>query len=220
MIGLIPCGGTAERWGGFYKELLPIAEHSWMLNECIMRLHSYGCDKFVIPVRDDKLAILSQHLQRHLQLPIAFIPGCGNGMWPDLKRGMLFCGDETIIMSMPDTLLEIANIDDVIPYSRSAIKFGTFQTEDPGRYSVLTGSGFIKHPELPKKTYQAWGMVSWRPEITEWFLSNQFEQFDDAFNTISNKIGLYTYPITQYVDFANFEEYETYLCNRRLEAIT
>lgn len=208
MIGLIPAAGTAERWGGYLKELLPVRNGVWLIDNCIETLKNAGCTRFIIVTNSDKIATISRHIARNHQIDVAYVLG-GVTMWDSICNALAYCQLDRVIMSMPDTIVDIARPEELLSHP---ITFGTFHTKEPGRYSVFLDNGtFKKSNDLPARSYLAWGVVSWSPGVTNFFKRNTYTDFDTAFNDAMKYCGYSFTPMYSYYDIARFDDYVAYL---------
>lgn len=208
MIGLIPAAGTAERWGGYFKELLPIGAGITLLDQCIHTLANAGCTRFVLVTNNNKLDTIARHIARKHDIDVSYVLG-GCTMWESIKNALPFCQLDRVIMSMPDTVVTLPRPSELLDYP---ITFGTFATQEPGRYSVFLDNGtFLKSVALPIQYYLAWGVVSWSPGVSDIFRKMEFADFDAAFNYVLRTCGYAFTPISSYHDMARFDDYARYL---------
>lgn len=61
-LGIIPAGGNAERFGGCYKDMLPINNSQLLIDRCIEAERIGGADCFLVITSKDKHAMHHHHL--------------------------------------------------------------------------------------------------------------------------------------------------------------
>ena len=57
ILGIVPSAGEGTRWGGYFKELLPIG-YDTLLDRSISAMFAGGADKIVIVSKPDKLGFI------------------------------------------------------------------------------------------------------------------------------------------------------------------
>ena len=208
MIGFIPAGGTNERWGAGYKELLPISEGHWLLDNAIDCLLDAGCNRICIASSPTKIMVHHQHLLRLGYVKNVFFVMGGGTMWESIRNYLPHATDRTLMM-MPDTLTEIptfrpGNVD---------MTFGTFATEEPERFSIMQGETILTKPQnLAKGIYKAWGIVSWSREVSQfWAIQSGIKDYDLAFNLAMMRFPWTTLDLPYYHDIADWKSYRRYL---------
>lgn len=206
MLGFIPAAGSNERWSGGYKEMLPIGQNTWLLDNAITQLFDAGCDTIYVGTSPEKASIHMHHLDRLSITNVSLILG-GKTMWETMKRFLPYAVDDTTIMMMPDT---VTSLEHIAPGGE--IIFGVFETVEPERFSIFVDNKIFTKPHLLEAgRYDAWGIVSWSKQVSRYWLDNPPPTYDEAFNDAMHQFTTSRFPLPYYYDFANWNAYKQFI---------
>ncbi len=209
---IIPAAGKAVRFGGILKELLPITDTETSLRRTVENaLIGMDADEVRIITSIDKihdhirhinelypLANISYRMQTiGLDLWGAILTGISNN-----KPGGLLLAD-TVTYIQPD--MEIT----------APLVFGTFETRQPERFSVLYDNTIITKKHLEdNQSYKAWGCIMWDAQVAQFLSQLDVDHYDDAFRDAIALFGYATFDLPYYYDLGNFKAYKEYLLDR------
>lgn len=210
MRAIIPCAGKAERFSGKLKELLPISEKLCpLINSIHLAQMYFQPDDIIIISNTEKIR---DHAREINKLPALYRKNIYFSLQSDDNLWYSIVGEirktEKHILLLGDT------ITDTIAYLPKNIDFslGLFNTREPHRFSILEDGHINTKPkDKPDGLYKAWGMVYWSRIISQFFLENVFEHYDEAFNSAILNFGLHTFDLAYYYDLGNFKAYKEYL---------
>lgn len=217
MLGIIPCAGKGSRWGGQYKELLPLGKEKWVIDCCIDQMKSAGVTKFCIVTSLEKANVLTQHFskEKYKDLNLFFVPQKYNmDMWGAILSALPYSlKEERSFFAMPDTFFGehgFMHDDNIFNFNFS---LSLFDTKDGSRFGVYNSKNGIvnKDPELKNGNYTAWGNFTFSPLVACEWLNSDFLNYTDALNYAIKHYATYFNALDYYYDFATFEEYKCYL---------
>ncbi len=209
MIGIIPAAGEGSRWGQFQKELLPIGENAWLIDNTIYAMLKGGADKICIVSSPNKIHTHVQHFKKdkYKDLNIFFvIQREQQDIWGALKASFPFC-EGFNLMAFPDTLYPTSVFENL---SVRYFQMGTFMTREGDRLGVLddkTNTIINKDPSMKGKLVRAWGNFSFTGEVVDFWTSRNITTYTGAMNLAIEHFGLYYRDFEYYYDFANWESY-------------
>ena len=197
-VGIIPAAGKASRFGGLFKELLPLDNGRLLLTEAVERLRF--CDRIVVVTSADKAAahraVLPNEVVIHYQT--------GTELWGAIQTGFMHESGDYYYMTMPDTWM---NTDAFADSPVNEFSMGCFKTNEPERFGVLE-NGFVtdKHAAAHKPA-TAWGVMAFSHEIADFWKDAQPGNYTSAINMAlaRGKWGLWE--IGHYFDCANLDRY-------------
>lgn len=226
MIGLIPAAGSAERWGGYIKELLPIDSNTKLIDRTINILQRMGCTTLLVITNKQKIDTIVKHLDVFCQIrniPVSYIIG-GATMWKSIEKSLPFLVNDSTIMAMPDTYF---TPEAECPIElESDFSLGLFNTYYPDQFSVLINgniytkdSSFI-NAENHSKKYEAWGLAGWSQQVSKFWLEHPLgfdngDGYDRMFEKAINNFSLSTFKLKEYWDMKNFSAYKEFLCQKK-----
>lgn len=203
-LGIIPAAGNAARFGGLYKELLPVSNGETALQAAYRRL-AY-CDQVIIVTTQEKVAMHARTCP-----DATFVLQNGEqGLWSAVRTALNYLAHE-YYMTMPDTVWQGAWPKE--PYN--GLSLGLFETYEPERFGVLHGNKIHDKATWPQTdTFKlAWGAVSWNREVRDLWLkeAHKLPDFTAALNLAMKVIGYACFQLSDYHDFANLDYYTKYL---------
>lgn len=210
-LGIIPAGGKAVRFGGIYKELLPISENECGLSRCIRSMRRGGAGKIVVATNWIRY--------EHINLDVTVLEGEYLGMWEVIEH-MESLGNyynvNRYLFAMPDTVYPL-DIFERMPKDEP-VCIGTFETAEPQRFGVIHDGRIVDKQKLEPGMYKAWGVWSWSGDVMPVLVDALRAKKDHtaAFNLILDAFGYHETEMKYYYDFASFEHYRDFLCNTRI----
>jgi hypothetical protein len=206
-LGVIPAGGSAFRFRGLAKELLPVSPDDCALSRCIKAMQIGGAEEIYIATRHDKLndhwKVIEQVRGVHLTArPFA-------SLWDFLAYIGENVKADRYFFAMPDTVFPM---DTFTRDTGHDVTAGLFYTDKPGRFGILAGNLIVdKHPEL---IGDAWGVWIWTRDAMEYLAAACREERDHtkALNKLLERFGRDAFWMPYYYDFATFEDYVEFLC--------
>jgi len=218
MLGIIPCGGKGSRWGGQYKELLPLGKEKWVIDCCVDQMKSVGVKNFCIVSSLEKAGVLAQHFskEKYFDLNIFFVTQKYNlDMWGAILSALplsIALGGRSFF-AMPDTFFGDSGFMKGRDFWDSGFSISLFDTQDGSRFGVYDSKNGItnKNPEFKNGNYRAWGNFSFDSSIAREWMNTKFMNYTEALNYTLNNHETYFNHLDYYYDFATFEEYKCYL---------
>lgn len=202
-IGIIPAAGSATRYGGVLKELLPVESDTVMMDFAVNAMKKGGCDQIVCVTSTRKIAQISDRFP-HLLYTIQVT---GQDIWGAIFAGLMVEADE-YCFAMPDTVIPEHAFD---LYMGAPFMLGCFDTDMCERFGMVR-DGFIVNKK-PGELGQAWGTLMWTKQVRDWWLNyGDLSSYTNAFNLAMRTFGYKTYDLEYYHDIASFEDYRTLLC--------
>jgi len=215
---IIPAAGQAERFDGRIKELIPLDDlgTTGLLNAATLAVHKLCAPDIVIITNARKQTIHREYMQDVLakELPDTQFKLVEQQIFTPEPRDLL----DAIItglsvsphmdggMIMPDTVTMFQPQVEI----RTGLTFGTFETTEPHRFSVIVGNTLITKQVLPDNTvYSAWGIVLWSSfiELLIRQAHHKFSHYDRLFEAIMQDIGYTTFPLEYYADIGSMQSY-------------
>jgi hypothetical protein len=211
-IGIIPAGGTAARFNGLSKELLPVSPHDCALTRCIKSMQIGGAEDIYIATRPDKTVEHWRTVEsfRGVHLTARSF----QGLWEFIAHVGESTQASRYFFAMPDTVYPIDAFSREFTMSEVwHATAGVFLTDKPGRFGILAGNSIIDKD--PKLTGYAWGVWIWSREAMTALSAACRETKDHtkALNKVISQFGINTFLLDHYYDFAAFDDYLEFLCS-------
>lgn len=210
--GFITAGGKGSRWGNYYKELLPIGEHRWLLDKAVERLARAGVDEVVIITRPEKVCIHATHLADKVKIPVSYVMQEEEELWGAIKTACRYAGHINLL-TMSDTLPS----DDCFDFSFIDYDFGlgTFQTLEPERFGIVTERDKRKFVVDKLKTdvpATAWGTFWFSKKVADtWLKVSGLKNYTEAINLALSNFSSETIKFIRYYDMVNFTKYSEFI---------
>lgn len=213
MLTILPAGGRAERFDGIYKELLPIGPCEFLLSAAIRRGYALGADRALVISNRDKRPTHERFLARHASkfaVELSVRSENDENLWTALRREIPL--DEASFLVLPDTSWSCPGR---IP-SGVDLAFGTFETDEPHRFSLVEDGRILTKPEGLTGRWQAWGCVYWSAAVARFWHEYQrehgeYDHYDRAFEHAMQEFGHETFPILDYRDMGNWDAYASFM---------
>lgn len=200
-LGIIPAGGSAFRFGGVLKELLPVANHVTAMSRLAEEL--CFCSRTVVLTTRDKMP---SHAHALRDFPNVVYEMSGKTMWESIV-GTFDYGANRNYLGMPDTVFSNGfDIGFLAP-----LVLGTFVTEMPERFGVISDNGIIDKRNLPGLQHIAWGTIMWRREVTEFWKDGKYSELADALSSAMGHFGYNRVEMDSYHDFASMRDYSDWI---------
>ena len=218
ILGIIPSAGKGSRWGGYYKELLPLGDGEWLLDRCIKSMNI--ADEILIITSKDKIGTHVSHLNDRfpnvsftLQKEGYDIMGAIRSSYPFTCKYNLF--------AMPDTVYPKYLFDFFFPIGDNEPDFllGMFQTTMPERFGVLhvdkDGEKIVNKQKSKNEnstpTVLAWGSMIWSDRVVDLWQDLDIIDYTEAINVAIREFGFHSYPIDYYFDMATWKDYKEFI---------
>ncbi len=219
MQALIPAGGLAERFGGIYKELLPIEEGDFLLKRAIdQAINVFQASEIVLLSNMEKITTHAGFIKRYFpDLKVTYkVSSDWDNLWYAIYDTLCITDDTVLIL--PDVYMKMP--DNFYPWGHMAtapITFGQFETNDMSQYSSFDSStGVIrtKDPALKDVVGYSWGTVYWTPMISNYWKTHPEMRdwtYDQAFQSAMDIYGHQRFQIDEYYDLGTWERYEAFI---------
>ncbi len=213
MLTIVPAGGRAERFDGIYKELLPIGKSEFLLSDAIRRGHELGSERALVISNAEKLPTHARFLARHAagyDVNLVVRAEADDHLWAALRRQIPV--SDACLLVLPDTTWSTRA---AIPAGVD-LAFGTFDTDEPHRFSLVHDGRILTKPQGLSGTWSAWGCVYWSAEVARFWereqrRSGEYAEYDRAFEAAMREFTWGTFPIEDYCDLGHWDAYVDYL---------
>jgi len=197
-LGIIPAGGSAERFGGVLKELLPCGETT-LLERCIGSMNPV-CDNILIITTPEKV---NAHT-RFTKTSGAMFAMARGSLLASLEDAIRLPFDR-FVFAMPDTFFPSLAL---VREYKADFTIGLFTTYTPSRYGVLH-EGCIWDKYFDSGEHKAWGTLAWSRKAADHWLDKRdtLRNHTDAFNLMLDEFGCETYELAYYYDCASYDDY-------------
>lgn len=207
---IIPAGGSAVRFGGTLKELLPItAKGTPFLHALYNARYRYYADTIIVISNPKKIQEHSHYLAEHcefaqdVQLRLTVDP---TNVWKAIQAVL---PDEASGICLADTITDAVTVQHT-----KDINFGIFKTHEPERFSIFDTNRIITKPQNYPAPAYAWGTVAWSQEVSMYLKSQMFTHYDEAFNAVIQNFSYGVHILPYYYDIGTFEAYRAFFQER------
>lgn len=213
MLGVIPAAGRATRFGGVFKELLPIGDGDYLLLNALRQARALGADELAVVTRPDKADTHHRFLKSHDETrPVLLTQQDDADLWGAIRTTFPLRSDSVLVM--PDTVFSRY---ESIPEGCD-LAFGTFLTDEPERFSVLYEERIRTKlpPARPgQRHWMAWGSVYWSARVVEFWRAAHYEHYDRAFEDAMRVFGWQQFAIAGYQDLGTWDSYSRFVKEAR-----
>jgi dTDP-glucose pyrophosphorylase len=210
LLGIVPAAGEGLRWGGYFKELLPINDKKWLIDETINSMKLAGTTKFLVISNESKIGTHVKHLNKFKDINIYFsIQKHQKDIWGAIMESFPLA-EEYNLFSMPDTYIPRNSF--IYPFEKD-FYLGVFKTKNTERFGILYNGLVVNKEKLPNSLYNAWGILVWSKNCVNFWLKENPETYTEAINIAIDNFGLNTFNIDFYYDFASWKDYKDFLKN-------
>jgi len=205
-LGIIPAAGRATRWGGIYKELLPVKNGTCLLDHTLNAFRMADADACLLVTSKDKLLAHAGHLSNWL---VYYTIQTGEqDAWSAIAESLPLRARWNMY-AMPDTYYP-ADIFTKMPMVDFCI--GYFETDIPDRFGILTECGIVDKMTI-HDTQKAWGVLGWSSAVVDLWMRNinAIRTHTQAFNMAIDEFGYELVKMDYYHDMASFADYEGFI---------
>lgn len=198
-IGIIPAAGKAVRFGGIFKELLPI-KNTTLIEQAVERLSH--CDSIILISNADKIRDHAHILGDRV---IYTVQTQGKDIWGAIITAMEAVDGYRYTFTMPDTYMPTESLR-----KPPVGDFGlwTFKTDMPDRFGCIVDGRIINKDEAVLKPATAWGALTWTSDVRDfWFDRPWIETYTEAFNLAMGAFSHGTEKLGFYQDVASLKDY-------------
>ena len=212
MLGIIPAAGKGMRWGGYYKELLPLGDGRWLIDSAVEALTAGGCERICIVTAPEKAGVHATHFSKtkYNDLNIFFVinRNMHHDIFGSLEASFPY-RESYNFMAFADTLIPE---DAFCNLPGKPTVLGTQITTMTERFGVIDGEKVInKSAELAGREMAAWGTLTWSSEVVDYWLSLDVHDYTDAINLAIHKYGFAEKRLDYYYDFAAWGDYKCWI---------
>lgn len=200
-IGIIPAAGTANRFNGLYKELLPVNDTRSIIDYTVNAMVEGKADQIIIVTSARKISILAEYKPQLLYT----LQTEKRDIWGAMLAGLRYQADE-YIFGMPDTIYPA----DVFSREMDGdLMLGTFYTDMPQRFGMIRGDKVVN--KEAGKAGDAWGVLMWSEKVADYWNahSERIESYTQAINEAMSVFGFKTFKLKFYYDIASFFDYRS-----------
>jgi hypothetical protein len=199
-VGIIPAAGNAVRFGGIFKELLPL-KNTTLLEQAVERLSH--CDAVILVSNADKI---HDHATILGDRVIYTIQTRGRDIWGALVTAMEAVDGYRYTMTMPDTYMPTDSLRK--PPPNCEIGLWTFQTNTPERFGCLIDGRVVDKDAAVLRPATAWGALTWTSNVRDfWFDRPWIETCTEAINLAMGSFAHNTEKLGFYHDVASLKDY-------------
>ncbi len=212
MLAIIPAGGRAERFGGIFKELLPVGDREYLLSGAIERSAELGAGRFLVISSAEKAAAHVNFLHEHLHswdVTLTVRRRRDTQLWDSIRHVLPFCEGRNLLV-LPDTTW---TCNDTLPEGAD-LAFGVFLTDEPERFSVLDihqNRILTKQPADENFLHLAWGCVYFSKRVADFWRAASYLDYDRAFEGAMRVFGYQMFYISNYNDLGTWEAYRCFV---------
>jgi glucose-1-phosphate thymidylyltransferase len=227
LIGIVPMGGSAERWSPYPcpKELLPFGANEdcspKVIGDYILeRMAAANVEMVVLPVKPAKAALLMQYFGSRTKngAPIVYIPATGATMLANIKASIPIIKGHGVLFGMPDTyfLPEDAFSGCLNELEPSVeLVLGSFFHESPDQLDLVERKGSRLMGVKPKPRLirednnEIWGIAAWNSSFTIRLECDQSQSLGDAFHSaaLDSNSRCVFFEGGEYIDLASYDVY-------------
>ncbi len=200
-IGIIPAAGTANRFNGIYKELLPVSDNRSIIDYTVNAMLDGKADQIIVVTSTRKIAALSEYKPELLYT----IQTEGGDIFGAMLAGIKYNADE-YIFGMPDTIYSIGTFNRALDCD---FMLGTFSTDQPLRFGMLRENKIVN--KQPGDNGEAWGVLIWSAKVAQYWRDNaaRINTYTQAINEAMSKFGYSTFKLKFYYDVSCFWDYRS-----------
>ena len=216
-LGVIPSAGKGSRWGGYYKELLPIGNRRWLIDRAVHSMYFGGAEKVLVVSNPEKIGVHAKQLSKYIKVFFS-TQRLHRDVYGAVYESLGFAKDINLF-AMPDTIYPADCFKR--DFSSSYFWLGCFETDEPERFGVLYEDKIHDKCEDFKGTIQnAWGVLVWHKKVADYWLSQDIKTNHDAINMAMKWFGYKTFKLDYYYDIMNWEKYVEFISKSDLISCT
>ena len=208
IVGIIPAGGSAARFNGVNKELLPVSKTECALGRCARLMRDAGADRLMLYSTPEKKSVHALVVKR-----ADIITTHMAGLWQVLLHAASKAPADWYLFAMPDTVTPedtFTNFPLIFD-----VTCGTFWTDKPERFGILHDNKIIDKPNHGGLAWGTW-VISRDAMLTLARHCKISREHTVALNAMITKHGYENKPLDFYYDVATLDDYREYLCQSPL----
>jgi len=208
-LGIIPAAGSAKRFGGVFKELLPIGEDETLLSRAVDTLEMVPVDTTVIVTTPQKVS--AHALALHGRNVTFTMQKYQKDIFGAVMSACEIDADWYYFV-MPDTMQEQGRFP-IIP--SNDFMMGLFETYEPANFGVLKDGELTDKNGSLAGPQTAWGTLVWSFEVVKLWrqYKDVIQDYTHAFNMAMQQFGWGTYSLAWYFDCGSFQRYKMALAH-------
>jgi hypothetical protein len=207
-IGIIPAAGKSTRFGGLFKELLPLPDGRSLLEHAVDRLDF--CDRIVVVTNFEKAEYHQRLLGKNRKVLLQ--QQMGKELWGAIRTAYNSVDGDRYFMTMPDTYIGQHAFSDP---PTDSFGLGYFITNEPNRFGILQDGFVTDKYQDARIPATAWGVLTWAKHICDLWNDREVEDYTQAINTAIMNGDWGKWPIGEYWDIANMQRYMELLWHLR-----
>jgi len=212
-LGIIPAAGKGDRWGGYFKEMLPIKPKKWLINNAVTSMSLAKANPIMIVTSLEKIPIHANHFKNEENIIFSLQNNnFQNDIYGAVLEGLKFPAGLNFL-AMPDTIFPVDCFRK--NFSSFDLWLGCFKTNMPTRFGIVKNDRiYDKYSSFVDGLtyYDAWGVVVWSDKVANfWKKEKEIETFSFALTLAMKKFGYKVFPLDYYYDMASWKDYEDYI---------
>jgi len=209
-LGILPAAGKSTRFGGIFKELLPVGKDETLISRAVDTLKMAGVDNVLVVTSHYKVAAHSMALQNY-NVKYAVQRDYSHDVWGAIIESFDMSADRNYYL-MPDTLIPSG----CLPMETEAdFTLGIFTTLTPQNYGVLLNGEITDKDTTISGVQQAWGALIWSMNVVrfwkKWIAG--ITSHTQAFNMAMSEFGYDLFEIPEYHDIGSFDAYKEFIAH-------
>jgi len=214
ILGVVPVAGKGSRWGGYFKELLPVGNGEWLLDRTIGAMMKGGANKICVITTPEKISTHIAHINSKYSGIFYVTQKEKKDIWGAMKESLIFAG-ELNLFAMPDTYfpseLFVRQFRKTTYGRKPQFFIGVHKTTMPERFGVLLENKVVNKQKLSDGTYDAWGTLVWTKEVAKFWIENPPETYTEAINSAMKEFEWETFAMEYYKDMATWKDYTEFI---------
>lgn len=205
-LGIIPAAGNANRFGGIFKELLPVSDTESLLTRTLTFLEEIPTDHNIIITNPWKYAAHAHTVGDRAELVEQ--KDYSRDAWGAIQASFPHAMDMNYYL-MPDTYTPARSYYEELP--EADFVMGLFSTVHPERYGVLwDGAIYDKSDTFNGSIQMAWGFVAWSKAVVRFWQESpvEIQTHTQGFNMAMKRFGYTTFHMPFYFDIASMQDYK------------
>lgn len=206
ILGIIPAGGKAKRFGGYPKEMLPYDNNNVLLDRTVTAMCFGGAGAYLVLTTKDKIAAHAGRLGAGYDFRIS-----QDTLWKSLKISFGYKASWNLF-AMPDTYYP-QDIFDRPEMHQTDFNIGYFETIRPERFGVIQDGQIYDKYDFDSGNYMAWGALCWSEKVVRFWIDHisEIKNHTDAFNLAMKEYGYTLCRMDYYHDMASWGDYEKFV---------
>lgn len=214
ILGIIPAAGEGSRWGGYFKELLPVKDKT-LIDRSIVAMRMGGAKKIAVVSKPDKIATHSKYLSNRHSRIFYLIQSHKPELFGAVDEALNYAMDyDYTYFAMPDTYFPLFTFQR--DFSHADFHLGLFLTQATERFGVLYNGVVVDKQKFCKvdvfgQTFSAWGVLIWNKKVSKFWWEKEPKDYTDAINLAMKNFTWDTFYLDYYYDMASWKDYEEFI---------